>query len=195
MVSWVAKHVYATWKRVHREQTNKNITNRGEATTGVGRVWGLGFSIQEILQLPLGWEDWVVFRLAAALLSWLKKTLWYRPEKHCHPDRSGGISSVHCFERFTLQSCMRSFGSLCTLRMTGLNAISPRSHVDPLRSIRARLWVPWFSDQESACLSKASCVNAEKHKPMGPISRLCLGAIWKIDGTEGLIRVLFSLAV
>jgi len=41
----------------------------------------------------------------------------------CHPERSRGISRVYCLTTSTLQSWMRSFGSLRSLRMTGWGVI------------------------------------------------------------------------
>ena len=38
----------------------------------------------------------------------------------CHPERSRRISLAYCVLCFRLQSCMSSFGSLRSLRMTGL---------------------------------------------------------------------------
>ena len=38
----------------------------------------------------------------------------------CHPERSRRISLAYCVLCFRLQSCMSSFGSLSSLRMTGL---------------------------------------------------------------------------
>ena len=63
----------------------------------------------------------------------------------CHPERSRGISRVYCLITSTPPSWIRSFGSLHSLMTTELKcypsacSISQRSHVDPLRSIRARL--------------------------------------------------------
>ena len=52
----------------------------------------------------------------------------------CHPDRSGGISLVYCPSSFTLQSCIRSFGSLCSLRMTVFYTARCRDYIDKLRN-------------------------------------------------------------
>ena len=41
----------------------------------------------------------------------------------CHPERSRGISRVYCLTTSTLQSWIRSFGSLRSLRMTGWGVI------------------------------------------------------------------------
>ena len=45
-------------------------------------------------------------------------------------------------------------------------SISQQSHADPLRSIRARLWVCPFQIERAP----ASCANAETDKSMGPIA-------------------------
>jgi len=64
----------------------------------------------------------VFLRLYLSFISTLLMTIPY-DNLVCHPERSRGISLVYCLSHFTLQFCMRSFGSLHSLRMTGLSVI------------------------------------------------------------------------
>jgi len=54
---------------------------------------------------------------------------------------------------------------------TPTHADSQRSHTDPARSIRARLWICYIQIERAPCLSETSCASAENHKSMGPIAK------------------------
>ncbi len=94
---------------------------------------------------------------------------------------------------------MRSFGSLCSLRMTGLYSIYQRSHAGPLRSIRARLWVCYFQVKRAPCLSASELRERWKYQTHGtdrkgsawicprPSRRSLVAALCRDDRIDGSV--------